>query len=131
MPSDTMPEIYQPLMDAESVVSDRCAVCGRRYPLEQHHIVWRSWGKLFKDGKEMRKPTVTLCGFGNNLYDSDKVPYCHGRAHNHMLHFKYDGCLMVLETAEPTDYMKALEMGGWKPLSECGSRRNYFEDIPF
>ena len=66
MPSDTLPEIYRPLMEAESVVSDRCAICGRRYPLEQHHIVWRSWGKLFKDGKEMRKPTVTLCGFGNN-----------------------------------------------------------------
>ena len=74
---DTMPEIYRPLMQCPTIRLGRCAVCGRTYPLEQHHLVWRSQGKLFKEGKELPKPTITLCGFGNNLYDADKRPYCH------------------------------------------------------
>lgn len=135
MPSDTLPEIYRPLMNAESVRLGRCAVCGRRFPLNQHHIVWRSWGKVFEHGREVRKPTITLCGIGNNLYDADGTPYCHGRAHNHMLHFKWDGALYVLETAEPVDYMKALKMDGWKPLSATDAcdppRCDYPDDIPF
>lgn len=135
MASDTLPMVYRPLMEAESVRLGYCAVCGRTYPLEQHHIVWRSWGKLFEKGREVPKPTVTLCGFGNNLYDADGKPYCHGRAHNHMLHFKYDDRLMVLETAEPVDYMKALGMDGWRPLFSDDSceppRCGYCEDIPF
>lgn len=122
---DTLSEVYKPLLEARTVKLPYCAVCGRTRPLEQHHIVWRSWGKVFRDGKEVPKPTVTLCGFGNNLYDSGGRPYCHGRAHHRMLHFKYEGCLMVLETAEPTDYMKALKMDGWRPLE------GFHEEVPF
>lgn len=111
---DTLPLIYRPLMEAPSVRKECCAVCGRRFPLEQHHIVWRSWGKVFKDGKEVRKPTITLCGFGNNLRDADGRYYCHGKAHHRMLHFKYDGALMCLETEEPVSYQDALGMEGWR-----------------
>lgn len=122
---DTLPLVYRPLMEAESVVLPYCAICGRTYPLERHHIVWRSWGKLFRDGKEVQKPVITLCGRGNNLRDADGRLFCHGRAHNRMLHFRYEGELQCLETAEPTDYMSALEMNGWRPVD------GYHEDVPF
>ena len=105
---DTLPLMYRPLMQMESRGYNYCPICGRTGRLEQHHIVWRSWGKMFVDGKEVEKPTITLCGFGNNM------PYCHGKAHRHMLHFKYeDGELWYLETDEPTDYLSALELDGW------------------
>lgn len=115
---DTLPLIYRPLMEAPTLKLGYCAVCGRRFPLEQHHMVWRSWGKLFENGKERKKPTITLCGFGNNLRDADGRCYCHGMAHHRMLHFKYeDGTLCCLETDEPTSYLAALEMDGWKPIA--------------
>lgn len=115
---DTLPLLYHPLMDCGTTRLDYCAICGRVYPLNQHHLVWRSWGKMFDSaGHEIKKPTITLCGRGNNLRDADGVPYCHGRAHNRMLHFKYeDGTLWYLETAKPTKYQTALEMDGWKPV---------------
>ena len=128
---DTMPEIYRPLMQCPTIRLGRCAVCGRTYPLEQHHLVWRSQGKLFKEGKELPKPTITLCGFGNNLYDADKRPYCHGRVHSHMLHFKWDDGLYALETAEPVEYVKALGMDGWNPVESSDDRWDYPDDIPF
>lgn len=107
--NDTMPPIYRPLMSCPTIRSNRCIVCGRALPLEQHHLVFRSQGKLFKDGKEIPKPTITLCGYGNNM------PYCHGKVHNHMLHFKWeDDALWYLETDEPVNYLKALNMDGWK-----------------
>ena len=111
---DTLPLVYQPLMDGPDIRIGECAVCGRRFPLEQHHYVWRSWGKMFRDGREVKKPTITLCGFGNNLRDADGRYYCHGKAHRRMLHFRYDGELEYLETGEPTDYMRALDMEGWR-----------------
>lgn len=131
MPSDTLPLVYQPLMEAHTRKLPYCAVCGRTSPLEQHHIVWKSWGKMFDKGKELPKPTVTLCGFGRNKRDADGIPYCHGRAHERMLHFRFDGELQVLETAEPTDYMKALKMDGWRPLYRTSRSLGYFEDVPF
>ena len=80
--------------------------------MEQHHMVWRSWGKMFREGKELPKPTITLCGFGNNL------PYCHGKAHARMLHFKWDDGLWYLETDEPTPYLEALETDGWRMVGD-------------
>ena len=67
----------------------------------------------------MEKPTITLCGFGNHLLDPDGIPYCHGRAHHRMLHFRNDrGFLEYLEADEPVRYAAALEIGGWERL-EC------------
>lgn len=132
MPADTLPELWRPLMQAPSVRCERCAVCGRAAPLEQHHMVWRSEGRLFRHGAEVPKPTVTLCGLGNNLRDADGRPYCHGLAHHRMLHFRWvpregaDGVDLVapagsghveyLLTERPTRYEEALEMDGWGRL---------------
>ena len=117
MPSDTLPPLYRPLMDAPSMRFGFCPICGRVGPLEQHHMVWRSWGKMFDEGKELPKPTITLCGFGNNL------PYCHGLAHHRMLHFKYeDGALWYLLTEEPTRYMEALLHDGWRIVNPKHTR---------
>ena len=103
--------IYWPLMDAPTVKLPCCAVCGRNWPLNDHHIVWRGWGNLLDaQGNRRPKPTVTLCGSGN-------TSGCHGRAHQLTLHFRYrDGRLEYLETDAPTAYVDALEMGGWEPL---------------
>lgn len=114
----TLPVYLWPLMELQSTRSDRCEVCGRVSPLNQHHIVFRSAGKLYKDGKELRKPTITLCGFGNNLRDSEGRYYCHGLAHHHMLHFRNNGgrreCMF---TEKPMDEWAALHIGeGWR---EC------------
>ena len=129
----TLAEIDRPLMDGPTMIAGRCFVCGRYSPLEQHHYVWRSWGKLYKHGTEMRKPTITLCGFGNNLTDSHGRYYCHGLAHHRRLHFRWmpsgtrranghsfncygAGRLQYLITPEPMDYQDALELIGWKDV---------------
>ena len=118
--ADTLPEILRPLMEAPSVRLRRCAVCGRWRPLEQHHMVRRGAGKLYRGGAEVEKPTVTLCGFGNNLADADGRPFCHGLAHANRLHFRRvpgDGAhLEYLLLPEPTSYAAALGMPGWRPL---------------
>lgn len=36
---DTLPEYLRPLMDGVTVRTPYCAVCGRTYPLNQHHVV--------------------------------------------------------------------------------------------
>lgn len=78
----TLPQMWWPLMGRPSVTLPYCPVCGRSYPLEQHHPVRRGAGKLFdENGREVKKPSITLCGFGNNLLDADGRPYCHGLAH--------------------------------------------------
>lgn len=126
----TLPKILHPLMEAPSVKLNHCAICGRPYPLEQHHLVRRGAGKLFRNGKEVKKPTISLCGFGNNLRDSNGRFYCHGLAHHQMLHFRYVynplfveglygaevGHIEFLITKEPTKYEDALNMDGWKTL---------------
>lgn len=57
---DTLPEFLRPLMDGCSVETPFCCVCGRTYPLNRHHVVRRSAGKLYRYGVEMPKPTVML-----------------------------------------------------------------------
>lgn len=133
---DTLPAILVPLMSAPSIRLDRCTVCGRPRPLNQHHIVRRGAGRLYRAGVEVEKPTITLCGFGNNLSDADGRPYCHGLAHANRLHFRWvpgeavpgnfgnygrmlggvGGHLEYLLLDEPTSYAAALEMEGWRPL---------------
>ncbi len=117
----TLDPLYWPLMDAPTVRLDRCAVCGRVYPINQHHIVFRSQGQLVRDGKKVEKPTVTLCGMGNDLYgiapDGTRVKWCHGKAHHRLMYFRNDrGCLEVIELEEPAKYQEALSMEGWRPL---------------
>lgn len=122
---DTLPEIYRPMMGKPSVARSCCAVCGRVHPLEQHHIVRRGAGKLFDgSGREIEKPTVTLCGFGNNLQDADGRNYCHGLAHANRLHFRWvaddaiacAGHWEVIVLDEPTSYLDALAIEGWRML---------------
>lgn len=133
---DTLPEILRPLMDAPSVRLPGCAVCGRRAPLNQHHMVRRGAGRLYRSGVEVEKPTVTLCGLGNHLRDAAGRPYCHGLAHANRLHFRWvpsdavgggfgryprmeggaGGHLEYILLDEPTPYDRALAMGGWRPL---------------
>lgn len=133
---DTLDALLVPLMSAPSIRLDRCAVCGRPYPLNQHHIVRRGAGKLYRFGREVEKPTITLCGIGNNLMDADGHPFCHGLAHANRLHFRWveaetvpgnfgnygrteggiGGHLEYLLLDEPTRYADALEMPGWRPL---------------
>lgn len=120
----TLPAMYQPMMGKPSVRMARCAVCGRTWPLEQHHVVFRSAGKMFVEGREIEKPTITLCGFGNNLQDADGREYCHGLAHRRRLYFRWvdddaiacAGHWEYIRLDEACDYLTALRMDGWRPL---------------
>ena len=120
----TLPAMYQPMMGKPSVRMARCAVCGRTWPLEQHPVVFRSAGKMFVEGREIEKPTITLCGFGNNLQDADGREYCHGLAHHRRLYFRWvdDGAIACaghweyIRLDEACDYLTALRMDGWRPL---------------
>lgn len=122
---DTLPELYRPLMDGVTIKMGTCVVCGKNYPLNQHHVVRRGAGKLFKDGKELPKPCVTLCGSGTTG--------CHGLAHQNRLHFRWvkntkegkgimkgyvfgGGHWEYLITDEPAKYQNALDMDGWKQI---------------
>ena len=119
-----LPAMYQPMMGKPSVRMARCAVCGRTWPLEQHHVVFRSAGKMFVEGREIEKPTITLCGFGNNLKDADGREYCHGLAHHRRLYFRWvdddaiacAGHWEYIRLDEACDYLTALRMDGWRPL---------------
>lgn len=103
-----------PLMEVEGCRQRFCCVCGRTYPLNQHHLVKRSAGTLFRKGIELEKPTITLCGSGN-------TSGCHGLAHSYRLHFRNDGELEYLVTNEPTKYSKALQMKGWRPIHRASA----------
>lgn len=109
--------IYWPLMDAPTVKLPYCAVCGRNWPLNDHHIVWRSKGHVMRGGKLLESPTVTLCGNGSHLGSGGTAEWCHGKAHHLMLHFRNDrGRLECLETEMPTEYSEALKMEGWRDV---------------
>ena len=80
---DTLPEILRPLMEGPSIETPRCAVCGASWPLNRHHIVRRGAGKLFRDGREVPKPTVMLCGSGNGSGCHGLARLVHGRSAPH------------------------------------------------
>lgn len=119
----TVDELQKPMMGKPSVKAGYCLVCGRTEPLEQHHVVFRSAGTWVRDGVELKKPTLTLCGFGNNLYDDHGRMLCHGAAHHRLLHFRFvqggdplTGHWEYLFTNEPTKYETALDLDGWRRL---------------
>lgn len=86
-----------------------CAVCGAPAN-EQHHPIRRGAGNVYgADGRTARKPTITLCGFGN-------TSGCHGKAHDGRLHFRFTDRWECLETEEPIDRLTALGLDGWRPL---------------
>lgn len=131
MPESTLPAEMAILLRAPSITLDHCAICGRARPVNQHHIVRRGAGKVYRGGVEVPKPTITLCGSGNNLTDADGRFYCHGLAHHQLLHFRWvddaptrpalaeehppcAGHLEYLRTKRATDYHTALSMDGWR-----------------
>lgn len=119
----TLPMILQPMMGKPDVLSTdhTCAFCGRHASpgvrIEKHHIVRRGAGEMYVDGEKLRKPLISVCGDGNALKDADGRFLCHGLIHNHMLHLRWnDGCWEFLMTSEPTKYIDALCMNGWRRL---------------
>lgn len=115
----TLGELWVPLMDGPTLCLDRCAICGRPYPLNQHHPVRRSAGELVRDGRRVKKPTITLCGSGNQLADASGRYFCHGLAHAQRLHFRVvDGRWQYLILRTPTPFAEALEMEGWRWVYE-------------
>lgn len=123
-----MNEYEKKLMKGPSIdTGQRCAICGRHYPLNSHHIVRRSAGGT-------NGPRVTLCGFGSNLSDGSGRYYCHGLAHAHQLHFDFhDNVWWYLITDVPMKYEKALKLDGWKPIEWSGGTEEieYSDDMPW
>lgn len=105
----TLAPMWWDLMDALSVEGERCAVCGKAWPLNRHHMVPRSAGEMYRDGKKVPKPTVMLCGSGN-------TGGCHGLAHSGRLHFRFNCELEYLKVSKPIKRLQALEAEGWRAL---------------
>lgn len=129
----TVDELMLPMMGKPSVEkvdnagNPVCAICGSPHPLNRHHIVRRGAGKVVQRGRELKKPTVTLCGIGNTCG-------CHKLAHDGRLHFRWVpkidkafynrsartnlvcGHWEYLITEDPTKYQDALGMKGWRKL---------------
>ena len=61
----TINELYLPMMGKPNIDNAYgvCCICGRPAS-DKHHIVKRSAGKLVIKGREIKKPTVRLCGSG-------------------------------------------------------------------
>lgn len=149
----TVAEILQSMMGKPSILTadGRCAICGR-YPsglvgVERHHIVRRSAGRMFVEGRELKKPVVMVCGFGNNLRDSNGRMLCHGAAHHGHLHFRWHeveqtkneyvrnpvpflGYWEYLMTKEPCEYQEALSRKGWKRLRVCAPEQTFGDGRP-
>lgn len=137
----TVDEVFKPMMGKPSVIKPYCVVCGSTRNLEQHHPVKRSEGIWRVAGREMQKPTLTLCR------------RCHSKVHHDggLLYFKWSqsdadfwqgkpnyigaGHWEFIEISEeqerrwrelhklpngelPTKigYMNALEMSGWRKI---------------
>lgn len=126
---DTVNELYKPLMGKPSIsnADGTCCWCGAPGATNHHHVVPRSAGNVVVNGRALSKPTVLLCGNGN-------ASGCHGKAHQHLLHFRWHepkrtqtenwekhpvGCGYIegIETDEPMKYQEALEIEeGWRRL---------------
>lgn len=121
----TVDAILLPMMGKPSIdnAARVCCICGKP-ATDKHHIVRRGAGKLVLNGREVKKPTVRLCGDGN-------ASGCHCLAHANRLHFRWaetvcadkssgyittGGHWEYLLLVVPTKYQTALEMDGWKPV---------------
>lgn len=128
MDKTTLPAMYHELMLAPSITLDHCAICGKPAN-NKHHMVRRGAGELYRSGRKLKKPTITLCGSGTTG--------CHGLAHQNKLNFRWvspdlkklklntkpladiafcGGHIEYILLDEPTDYLTALGMDGWKRL---------------
>lgn len=125
---DTLPAYLRPLMEGQSIQASCCVVCGASGPLNQHHVVRRGAGNMYRGGVKLPKPTLTLCGSGN-------TSGCHGLAHQNRLFFRwvktdqpmgstlslravtcYGGHWEYLVTEEPVKALSAYGMDGWQRL---------------
>lgn len=71
-------EFRKSLIGKPSVLSERCALCGR--PASNlHHVVPKGMG----GADDSQIPLIRLCGSGN-------ASGCHGAAHSGHLHFAWD-----------------------------------------
>ena len=109
----TLAPMWHDLAQAPTVERPYCVVCGRNWPLNNHHMVPRSAGEAYLFDRKLPKPTITLCGSGN-------TGGCHGKAHSGRLHFRWtkNYRLECLELDEPTDRLTALGMDGWRVIYE-------------
>lgn len=116
---------FQGKPDASNAWSQmsRCAICGEYGRLQHHHMVTRNGVEII-NGRELRNPTIPLCGMGNYLG-------CHGKAHRHLIHFKPDfvvdtisqwprwrGDYQVLILDKPCTEQEARQMDGWIKLND-------------
>ena len=92
-----MNALQRAMMDAPSLLSDRCVICGKPYP-EGHHIIPRSQGGH-------KGPQVSLCG-------PVGAKSCHDDAHAKRLHFTWDGESWHYRIGEPTK-LEAISDDEW------------------
>lgn len=102
----TISELYKPMMGKPSIRSNRCVICGQP-ATNQHHVVKRSAGKWVRDGIELKKPTMSLCGMGN-------ASGCHGLAHAGRLHFRWAVTRTVPKSSKEEGLAAALVGGHWE-----------------
>lgn len=98
-----MNEYQKSLMDAPSVESDLCVICGCP-ATNQHHVVPKSAGGT-------NGPTISVCGNGN-------MSGCHKLLHDHILHVTWSTVLgwEYLFTDKPMKEDKALRLKDWRPF---------------
>ena len=105
----TVSELMRPMMGKPNIDNEDglCCWCGKP-ATDKHHIVKRSAGKLVIQGREVKKPTVRLCGMGN-------TGGCHGLAHAGLLHFRWvENRWEGIETSQPMKYQQALTQTEWR-----------------
>lgn len=142
----TIDEVFLPMMGKPSITAPYCVVCGAsNVRLDQHHPVKRSAGKLVIDGREIKKPTLTLCRKCHDLLHAQGLLYFKwvdagsmtDLAHAHM-RFDHGGHYEFLllteeerrkwieshplpngELPSRVGYMNALEIPHWERTKQC------------
>ena len=98
----TVDEVFKPMMGKPSIIKPYCVVCGSTEGLEQHHPVKRSEGKWYVAGREMAKPTLTLCR------------KCHAKVHSDggLLYFRW----VEAEHKSWNEMLSVIGAGHWEFL---------------
>ena len=137
----TVDAMLKPMMGKPSIIKPYCVVCGSTENLEQHHPVKRSEGKWVVCGREIKKPTLTLCRKchakvhhdGGTLYFKwvqSEADFWHDKPNpvgaGHYEYLELDDeqerrwkelhKLPNGELPSKVGYMNALEMSGWKRI---------------